>query len=190
MPWPVSSERERWYGCWVDSNDEYYDMVRGPDGFAWTWLRNVLVRINAKDASVHVVGKIDRLGYPTSSAMMSTYPDMSNCGVFAISSRVPPRLPTARATDHATSRAVCGSRLTLRASKKRNRCDEHAIPHLSLNVGAAGHAISNRTRQFGSIRRKLSMPAGVTASACQVHIVQLRHLRQQVAGRHQSPASD
>ena len=65
LPWPVSSERERWYGCWVDSNDEYYDMVRGPDGFAWAWLRNVLVRINATDASVHVVGKIDRLGYPT-----------------------------------------------------------------------------------------------------------------------------
>jgi hypothetical protein len=65
LPWPVSAERERWYGCWVDSNDEYYDMVRGPDGFAWTWLRNVLVRINATDASVHVVGKIDRLGYPT-----------------------------------------------------------------------------------------------------------------------------
>lgn len=65
LPWPVSSERERWYGCWVDSNDEYYDMVRGPDGFAWTWLRNVLVRINATDASVQDVGKIDRLGYPT-----------------------------------------------------------------------------------------------------------------------------
>ena len=65
LPWPVSSQRRHWYGCWVDSQEEYYDLVRGPDGFAWTWLKNVLVRINPKDASVHVVGKIDRLGLPT-----------------------------------------------------------------------------------------------------------------------------
>jgi hypothetical protein len=28
-------------------------------------LKNVLVRINPKDASVHVLGKIDPVGYPT-----------------------------------------------------------------------------------------------------------------------------
>lgn len=65
LPWPVSSERPRWYRCWVDSQEEYYDLVRGPDGFAWTWLKNVLVRIDPKDARVHVVGRIDRLGLPT-----------------------------------------------------------------------------------------------------------------------------
>ena len=67
LPWPVSSERARWCGCWVDPPYEYYGLVRGPDGFAWTWLKSVLVRINPKDASAHVVGKIDPLGMPTFS---------------------------------------------------------------------------------------------------------------------------
>ena len=39
--------------------------MRGPDGFAWTWLRNVLVRIDPRDAGVHVVGKVEPLGMPT-----------------------------------------------------------------------------------------------------------------------------
>jgi len=65
LPWPVSSERARWYGCWVDPPYEYYELVRGPDGFAWTWLKNVLVRIDPKDAGVYVVGKIEPLGMPT-----------------------------------------------------------------------------------------------------------------------------
>jgi hypothetical protein len=31
----------------------------------WTYLKDVLVRIDPKDASVHVVGKIEPLGRPT-----------------------------------------------------------------------------------------------------------------------------
>ena len=31
----------------------------------WTFLKDVLVRIDPKDASVHVVGKITPVGYPT-----------------------------------------------------------------------------------------------------------------------------
>jgi hypothetical protein len=50
---------------WVDPSYEYLGLVRGPDGFLWTWLKNVLVRIDPKDASVHVVGKIDPVGHPT-----------------------------------------------------------------------------------------------------------------------------
>jgi hypothetical protein len=49
----------------VDPPYEYYELVRGPDGFARTWLRNVLVRIDPKDASAHAVGKIEPLGRPT-----------------------------------------------------------------------------------------------------------------------------
>jgi len=65
LPWLVSSERARWYGCWVDPPYEYYELVRGPDGFAWTWLKSVLVRIDPKDATAHVVGKIEPCGRPT-----------------------------------------------------------------------------------------------------------------------------
>ena len=49
----------------VDPPYEYYELVRGPDGFARPWLRNVLVRIDPKDASVRVVGKIAPVGHPT-----------------------------------------------------------------------------------------------------------------------------
>ena len=31
----------------------------------WTYLKNVLVRIDPKDAAVHVVGKVEPLGKPT-----------------------------------------------------------------------------------------------------------------------------
>jgi len=31
----------------------------------WAWLNDVLVRIDPKDASIHVVGKVDPPGYPT-----------------------------------------------------------------------------------------------------------------------------
>ncbi len=37
----------------------------GPDDFMWTYLRNVLVRIDPKDARVHVVGRVDPVGWPT-----------------------------------------------------------------------------------------------------------------------------
>lgn len=40
------------------------DLVRGPDGFVWTYLKNVLVRIDPKDTTVHTVGKIDPPGRP------------------------------------------------------------------------------------------------------------------------------
>jgi len=33
----------------------------------WTYLKDVLVRIDPKDASVHVVGKVDPIGWPTFS---------------------------------------------------------------------------------------------------------------------------
>jgi hypothetical protein len=40
-------------------------LTQGPDGFVWTYLRDVLVRIDPKDATVYVVGKIIPVGYPT-----------------------------------------------------------------------------------------------------------------------------
>jgi hypothetical protein len=40
-------------------------LTRGPDGFVWTYLKDVLVRINPQDATVHVVGPIAPVGYPT-----------------------------------------------------------------------------------------------------------------------------
>jgi outer membrane protein assembly factor BamB len=63
LPWPVSMDSH--WPHWVDPSYEYLGLVRGPDGFLWTWLKNVLVRIDPKDASVHVVGKIDPVGHPT-----------------------------------------------------------------------------------------------------------------------------
>jgi len=63
LPWPVSIDSH--WPHWVDPSYEYVDLVRGPDGFLWTWLKNVLVRIDPKDAGVQVVGRIDPVGYPT-----------------------------------------------------------------------------------------------------------------------------
>jgi len=59
LPWPVSENR--WYRRW----DKDPDFVRGPDGFVWTFLKDVLVRIDPKDAGVHVAGRIDAPGRPT-----------------------------------------------------------------------------------------------------------------------------
>ena len=50
---------------WVDPSYVYEHLTLGPDGFVWTYLQDVLVRINPKDARVHVVGRIDPVGYPT-----------------------------------------------------------------------------------------------------------------------------
>jgi hypothetical protein len=63
LPWPVSIDD--YWPHWVDPSYEYLGLVPGPDEFFWTYLRNVLVRIDPKDAKVHVVGKIDPVGYPT-----------------------------------------------------------------------------------------------------------------------------
>jgi hypothetical protein len=44
---------------------EYLSFTHGPDGFIWTYLQNVLVRIDPQDARVHVVGRVDPVGHPT-----------------------------------------------------------------------------------------------------------------------------
>jgi hypothetical protein len=63
LPWRVSVED--YWPHWVDPSYEYVALARGPDGFIWTYLRDVLVRIDPNDASIHVVGRIDPVGYPT-----------------------------------------------------------------------------------------------------------------------------
>jgi hypothetical protein len=63
LPSPVSID-DHW-PHWVDPSYEYLNLVRGPDGFFWTYLKNILVRIDPKDASVHVVGRIEPVGHPT-----------------------------------------------------------------------------------------------------------------------------
>jgi hypothetical protein len=62
LPSPVSID-DHW-PHWVDPSYEYNAFVHGPDGFVWTYLRDVLVRIDPKNASVHVVGRIDPVGWP------------------------------------------------------------------------------------------------------------------------------
>lgn len=47
LPWPVSIDDYRPH--WIDPSYEYLDLVRGPDGFFWTYLKNVLVRIDFCD---------------------------------------------------------------------------------------------------------------------------------------------
>lgn len=63
LPSPVSTDA--YWPHWVDPSYEYESMTRGPDGFFWTYLKDVLVRIDPQDARVHVVGKIVPVGYPT-----------------------------------------------------------------------------------------------------------------------------
>ena len=63
IPSPVSTDSH--WPHWVDPSYEYNALVCGPDGFVWTVLKDVLVRIDPKDAAIHVVGKIDPVGYPT-----------------------------------------------------------------------------------------------------------------------------
>lgn len=63
LPSPVSTDA--YWPHWVDPSYEYASLTRGPDGFVWTYLKDVLVRIDPKDASVSIVGKIDPVGYPT-----------------------------------------------------------------------------------------------------------------------------
>jgi hypothetical protein len=63
LPWPVSADAH--WPHWVDPSYEYEALVRGPDGFVWTYLKDVLVRIDPKDAGVHVVGRVNPPGWPT-----------------------------------------------------------------------------------------------------------------------------
>jgi hypothetical protein len=63
LPWRVSVDD--YWPHWVDPSYEYLSFTRGPDGFLWTFLKDVLVRIDPRDAAVHVVGKIDPVGSPT-----------------------------------------------------------------------------------------------------------------------------
>jgi len=63
LPWRVSVDD--YWPHWVDPSYEYLSLTRGPDGFVWTYLKDVLVRIDPKDAGVHVVGRIDPPGRPT-----------------------------------------------------------------------------------------------------------------------------
>ncbi len=63
LPYPVSTDG--YWPHWVDPSYEYHGFIKGPDGFVWTYLKNMLARIDPKDATVHVVGRIDPVGWPT-----------------------------------------------------------------------------------------------------------------------------
>jgi hypothetical protein len=63
LPWRVSLDD--YWPHWVDPSYEYLSLTRGPDGFLWPYLKDVLVRIDPRDARVHVVGKVDPVGYST-----------------------------------------------------------------------------------------------------------------------------
>ncbi len=63
LPSPVSTDA--YWPHWVDPSYVYEHLTVGPDGFVWTYLKDVLVRIDPKDVSVHVVGRITPVGYPT-----------------------------------------------------------------------------------------------------------------------------
>ena len=63
LPSPVP--RDAHWPHWVDPSYEYHAFGRGPDGFVWTCLEDVLVRIDPTDAGVRVVGKMDPVGWPT-----------------------------------------------------------------------------------------------------------------------------
>jgi hypothetical protein len=63
LPWSVSVD-DCW-PHWVDPSYEYLSLTRGPDGFIWTFLRDFLVRIDPRDAFIHVLGRLDPVGSPT-----------------------------------------------------------------------------------------------------------------------------
>ncbi|MCA1686073.1 MAG: hypothetical protein LC745_08830, partial [Planctomycetia bacterium] len=63
LPSPVSTDAH--WPHWVDPSYKYEALTRGPDGFLWACLRDVLVRIDPDDARVQVVGKVDPVGHPT-----------------------------------------------------------------------------------------------------------------------------
>jgi len=63
LPWRVSLDD--YWPHWVDLSYEYLSLTHGPDGSIWTYLKDVLVRIDPQDARIHIVGKIDPVGSPT-----------------------------------------------------------------------------------------------------------------------------
>jgi len=63
LPWPVGIDP--YWPHWVDPSYEDLALVHGPDGCLWTFLKNVLVRIDPKDGGVYVAGKVDPIGRPT-----------------------------------------------------------------------------------------------------------------------------
>ena len=63
LPSSVSVDNSWPHG--LDPSYEYNAFLHGPDGFVWTYLKDVLVRIDPKEASLHVMGKIDPVGWPT-----------------------------------------------------------------------------------------------------------------------------
>ncbi len=63
LPAPVSTDA--YWPHWVDPSYEYHAFAKGPDRCVWSYLKNVLVRIDPEDARVHVVGKLDPVGWPT-----------------------------------------------------------------------------------------------------------------------------
>jgi hypothetical protein len=62
LPWRVSVDD--YWPHWVDPSYEYLSLTHGPDGFIWTYLKDVLVRIDPQDTRIHVIGKIDPVGSP------------------------------------------------------------------------------------------------------------------------------
>jgi outer membrane protein assembly factor BamB len=62
---PSAVSVDSYWPHWIDPSYEYLAFIRGADGFVWTYLKNVLVRIDPKDAGVHIVAKIDPVGWPT-----------------------------------------------------------------------------------------------------------------------------
>jgi len=62
---PSRVSTDAYWPHWVDPSYMYEHLTLGPDGFAWTYLQDVLVRIDPKDARVHVVGRVDPVGHPT-----------------------------------------------------------------------------------------------------------------------------
>ena len=63
LPWPVGTDP--YWPHWVDPSYEVLALVPGPKGMLWTYLKDVFVRIDPKDLSVHVIGKMEQPGWPT-----------------------------------------------------------------------------------------------------------------------------
>lgn len=47
---------------WSQGTSQSWDYQLGPDGFVWTYLDNMLVRIDPREAVAHVVGRLERPG--------------------------------------------------------------------------------------------------------------------------------
>jgi hypothetical protein len=62
LPSPVSVDT--YWPHWVDPSYEYLSLTRGPDGLIWTYLKDVLVRIEPESLRIGVVGKVDPVGAP------------------------------------------------------------------------------------------------------------------------------